>query len=99
MEKKKGKGKRKKLAIDFAALKKERVEGLGVRETAGEGGYSALRSERPVALQMLRLFSRKDQSGQHLPSLRQGDPRMEKFSLAAGRARRGDGAALFEVCS
>lgn len=48
MEKKRGKGKRKKLAIGFAALKKERVEGLGVRETAGEGGYSALRSERPV---------------------------------------------------
>lgn len=48
MESKRSRGKRKKLAIDFASLKKGRGEELGVRKTAGEGGYSAFRSERPV---------------------------------------------------
>jgi len=48
VESKRSRGKRKKLAIDFAALKNGRSEELGVRETAGEGGYSALRSERPA---------------------------------------------------
>lgn len=50
MKKKKGRG--RKPPIDFAALKRMLAERQGKeledRETADEGGYSALRAERPI---------------------------------------------------
>ena len=53
MKKKKGRGKEKrKLSIDFAALKRMLAERQGKEldggGTAEEGGYSALRAERPI---------------------------------------------------
>ncbi|MFA5413654.1 MAG: hypothetical protein WC348_03890 [Patescibacteria group bacterium] len=53
MKKKNGRGKgKRKSSVDFAALKRMLAERQGKepddRETAEEGGYSALRAERPI---------------------------------------------------